>query len=228
MTVRLTQVQRGLIESNRGLAETISHDFLARAPGLDLEEVVAVAYQGLVTAALRYDSSTNVPFGAWASKMIKFEVLMWQRKEDYLDRGIRADFKKLVEAGHGTPANPPIEILAQRTGLKPKRISTVLRAEGSKPTSTDIYDDSDDFLISSEVNVESSALVGSLQGSVVAVIKNLPMLQQVVLALHYFEGTELRIIAQQLETSVSVVRAAHSEAVLAVHEEMVRQARQHD
>lgn len=225
MTTRLTPHQRTLVEDNKGLAEKISHDYRQSAPGLDIEEIVAVAYQGLVTAAQGFDPDKGVPFGGYARQMIHWEIKMWMRKEDYLQRNIRADYKRMLESGYSERA-VITEELATRSGLTMRRMQTVIRAVVAKPSSSDNLVDAEMLLANPDVDVESSALASSLQGSVAAVVQNLPAIQQIVLALHYFEGLELRQIAETLGTSLSSVRQAHSEAVMAVHAEMVRQARQ--
>lgn len=225
MKTRLTPPQRLLVEKNKGLAETIARDYLARAPGLDLEEVVAAAYQGLIDAALAFDESKGVPFGSYARQMIHWAIKLWQRQEDYLERNVRADYKRMQAAGY-TERTVVDQAFGDQAGLTVKRMQTVVRAVSARPTSTENYVDAEAMFAHPEVDVESSALASALQGSVALAVQSLPAIQQVILALHYFEGLELRQIAQMLETSVSAVRVAHSEAVTVVHAEMVRQARQ--
>lgn len=222
----MTARQRELIASNRGLAEHISHDYLVNAPGLDIEEVVSVAYQGLLDAALAFDESKGVPFGAYARRRIKGAIIDWQRSEDYLQRLVRADLKTLISKGYRPGSSYDIEALSSSTGLSHKRIRAVILAAAADPTSTDAMPDAEATIQDRSVDVEASVRVAAIQGSVAAVVQRLPTIQQVVLALHYFEGIELRQVAERLGVSPAHVRQAHVDAVLAVHQEMARQARE--
>jgi RNA polymerase sigma factor for flagellar operon FliA len=227
MPTPLTPRQRELVASNKGLAEKISHDYLQRAPGLEIDEVVAVAYQGLIDAALRFDPSRGVPFGGFARQIIHFAIQMWQRDEDYLQRNIRTDYKKMLESGY-TERGGISPSLVERTGLTMKRMVTVVRAVAAKPTSSEHLVEAEAVLAHPDVDVESSVVVSAIQGSVATVYQSLPGVQQIIVAMVYFQGLELRQVAENLGTSVSFVRQSHSEAVSLLHEEMVRQARMPD
>jgi RNA polymerase sigma factor (sigma-70 family) len=223
----MTRTQQMLAQENTGLAKAISHDYTKRAPGLDIEEVVAVAYQGLVDAAIGYDPEKGVPFGAWARQMIHYAIRMWMRNEDYLQRNIRGDYKKMLEAGY-TERGGITDELAEKTGLKTKRMVTVLLAVAGKPTSTENFVDAEAVLAHPDVDVESSAFVSVIQGSALGAYKELSGLQQVVVAYCIGEGYELRATAEALDTSVAVVREALNEAVMAISADMARQARSAD
>lgn len=228
MSPKMTREQRDLIVANRGLAERIAHDFLASAPGLDIEELVAVAYQGLTSAAIAFDASLGYDdkhFAGYARLRIRGAIIQWQRDEDYLERYVRRDFKNLVRAGYQPGRAFDETDLSEKTGLSVKRIRTVIRAQSVDPTSIDAIPEASDTIADPETSVETSVVLAAIQGSVAGVVKSLPMLQQVVLAMHYFEGKDHRQIAEAIGVSPQTVKVAHSEAVLLVHQAMSAQAR---
>lgn len=229
---RLTPLQSSLVVANRGLAEKISHDFLARAPGLDIEEVVAVAYQGLISAALAFDERLGVEgrksghFSGYARIRIHGAILDWQRSEDYLQRTLRFDLKALQAAGYTEGRSYDVKALEARTGIRPRRIETVIRTAAANPTSSDALRDLEASLPSADATVESAAVASSILSSASIAIQNLPLDQQVVLALHHFQGFELARVAELLGSSVTLVRIKHSEAVATVHAAMIKQAKE--
>lgn len=224
----LTPVQRELVSRNMGLAEKISHEYAAKSTFIDIDEVVAVAYQGLIKAAQKFDDTRGVPFGGFARKWIIGEILLWQRKVDVLQRSIRADYKKIVASGFRTfkLSDQDIRDLAARAGLTAERVRTVLRSvvESQNVVSTDQHDDESAAWRDEEHDVESHTVVSSIKSGTLHSILELDGVQQVVLAMHYFEGLELQTIASALQMPVPAVREIHQEAILTIHQEMVRQA----
>lgn len=235
---RLTPAQRELVSRNAGLAEKISHEFAAKSTLIDIDEVVAVSYQGLINAAMLFDPTrpdirpgdieNGKAFAGYARQKIVSSILDWQRKVDVLQRTIRSDYKKIIAAGFKsfTMSDRETQELADKAGLRPERVRTVLRSvvESHNAVSTDQHDDESSMWRSPQ-DVVSTTVVSSIKGGALRAIQDLGGIQQVILAMHYFEGMELQTIASALQMPVASVREIHQEAILTIHQEMVRQAK---
>jgi len=198
---------------------------------IDLEEVVSVAYQGLVTAALRWDPTgreirpedleSGKAFAGYARQRILGTIMDWQRGADHVQRPYRRMYKLFVAEGWG--AGKTEAEVAKATGIELEKVRQVIRAVEFPPKSLDLQQDTefnDSLGVPSEVNVESSALETHIKTAVASSLSELPQLQQVVIALRYHTGMELQIIAAELGLSPTTVREAHTEAVLAMHTAM--------
>ncbi len=235
--VPLTPQQRELVRLNVGLAQKISHDYVGRSTDIELEEVVAIAYQGLVRAAQLFDSTRGVPFGGYARRKINGAILDWQRSVDHVQRSYRRIYKQLQKEGLDAV---PLAELARRVDLPIEKVEKVIWAVRSPALSTDkihvssntggAWDDkaeSPDHYghTAGTHDVEASALTSAIQSTVADTLRNLPPLQQVVIALRYHSGIELQVIAAELGVSLSVIREAHTDAVLEIHAAMLSRVR---
>lgn len=227
--------QTKLVEDNVMLARFLAKKRWDMAPGvLDYEELISLAFGGLISAAIRwrtyceekgYSEESIVSgeyFSIFARKRIIGSILDWQRSEaDHVPRSYRADFKILQR--HGYPDRVKNhEELALLSGLTVDRIKAVIYAVDRTPVSMDemIEDDPADTPMSHH-NVEGSALLTSVGEAVAATVAKLPEGQQLVLALRYFENLDLQAISVELDTSITFVREAHNAGIEAVYEALV-------
>lgn len=202
-------------------------------------ELVAVAFQGLVSAAIRFDPTrpdinpddlvSGTAFAGFARIRINGAIKDWQRSRDHVPRRQRRMYLDLKEQGHGAGKTP--EQLADLTGLDVEKIRAITRAVEATSFSLDAPSDSWDADTPPDsvdrhitVDVESVAFVSSIQVLMVNTLHELPLLQQNVLVLRYYLGLEFPVIAQELEERLSSVRSAHNEAIQVIHEEMKRAA----
>lgn len=235
---RLTEEQRRLVEGGVELAAFLAKMLWEKnTDQMDLREVTSVAFQGLVSATLKWDPETyektqetldnGKAFGAFARRRIIGAVIDYQRRSDHVPRRQRRTYKDLQERGLGNGRSH--EQLAEITGLDLKKIRAITHAV--EATSVSLDTDPQDWeggLHPNEKagshNVESSALENALMEAVVEVFQSLPPLEQGVVALRYYQGHELPAIAALLGVRLSVVREAHSEAILRIHEVMLHHA----
>lgn len=230
----LSKDQIHLVETHLNLAHRIALDYWRRAPEtMEKTEVVAIAYQGLLTAALRFDTTwrpENDPkyeaflaFGAFARRRISGAIMDWQRSRDHVPRRQRRDYKSLQQSGHGSGRTA--EELADITGLNVEKIRSITQAVESSAISLDAppaqWDDNP-FTSGapSSTSVEDSALVSTIQDLVADTINSLPPLQRSVVTLRYYAGYDLTQIATELGVGVSAVRVSHKEAVDLIHAAM--------
>ncbi len=233
---RLTPYQKNLVETHIKLAQLEGLKAWRKAPeAMEKNEVVGIAYQGLVTAALRFDPEwrpENDPeyepflaFGAFARRRITGAILDWQKGRDHVPRNHRRLYKELQRHGHGTGKTP--EQLSDLTGMDVNKIRQITQAVETQALSLDA--DADHWNDSAEAkgnapassaDVEASALVSQITNRVADAIRGLPDLQRSVIVLRYYSGFDLNAIAMELGVSMAVVRVAHRESVDLIHELM--------
>jgi DNA-directed RNA polymerase specialized sigma24 family protein len=116
-------------------------------------------------------------------------------------------------------------LLSHATGLSVDRIKLVIAAVERMPVSFhEMVDDEGNVTMDepkARTDVEESVVVASVGNAIVTKISEMSPLQQVTLALRYFEGLEFQDIANELEVSASSVREAHNEALVVIQTAMV-------
>lgn len=241
MLTPLTSEQRALVEKNLDLAHHLALSVWRRnQQAIDKSEIISVAYEGLTLAASRFDPSRaeikdGVPdidgaFSGYARRRINGIILDWQRSKDHVPRRQRSTYKELQSHGYGDGRTA--SELADLTGLEETKIRLVVAAVEHEPVSLwATFPDDPDFPYRDNVvakthagDVEASALASRIQEIVTATFDSLTDFQRLVIALRYYEGEDLTTIATVLETNLSTVRVAHSEAILFLHAAMVSEA----
>lgn len=240
-TIPLTDSQRELVEKNLDLAHHLALATWRRNPHIqDKDEIVAVAYEGLVTAASRFDPSRadvndGVPdltgaFSGYARRRIQGSILDWQRKRDHVPKRQRSTYKELQALGHGQ-GRSPLE-LSDLTGMPVARIKMIISAVESPVLSltgenSELEHSRDTYqwdLPTSTDLVESDAMEDAIISCVVSAWDDLPDLQRLVIAMRYYAGLDLITVAQEIGVRLSSVREAHAEGLLFLHSAMVREA----
>jgi RNA polymerase sigma factor for flagellar operon FliA len=231
-----------LVTENIKLAQFLARKTWEKAPSaLDLEELISLAYQGLVGAAIRYRAygeehnyseesiATAQYFSVFARRRILGNIYDQLRSSDHVPRGYRRDYKALVEAGYS--AGSTVEELSSITGLGQDRIKKTLRLVENTPISIDeeVSDGNTYAEVSLEAdhNVESSALVSHImQHGLVDVVDAMTTVQKIVVVLKYYEGLELKQIADELGYGLQIVRDAHTSALIIIRAQMLHRVKE--
>jgi RNA polymerase sigma factor (sigma-70 family) len=240
----LDAVRAELVRKNVALARYLARVAYERNPTeLELDEVTSIAYQGLVTAAIRWDPiGQNIDeeglretakhpsgraFAGYARQRIVGEILDWQRRRDHVQRSYRTIYKTLIAAGFtgSFDQGPSAKTLAAKLGLDEERVRRVVYAVHASPVSVETVQD-ETQVSHAEYDFESSAVETSIKQAVVLALQQLPTVQRHVVALRYYRGWEFQAIAVELGVSLPVVREAHSEGVIALHAAMRRRAQE--
>lgn len=234
---KLNAYQTNLVETHIRLAQKLGLDAWRRSPDtMEKYEVIGIAYQGLLTAAVNFDPEWRpedgdpnydpfLAFGPYARRRITGAILDWQRVQDHVPKRQRALYKNLQQHGHGLGKTP--EQLADITGEDVAKIRAVTQAVEATAISLDQPADSSGQSygdVAASANVEDSALVSTIQDLVADTVNNLPALQRSVVVLRYYSGLDLSQIAAELGVGSSVVRSAHKEAIDLIHAKMRRAA----
>lgn len=99
MTARLGPAARALVTDHVLLARRLTRKLLRTAPmHADEEDALSAAYEGLVTAALRFRPEQGSRFTTYAGRRIIGAVRDWMRSVDPLSRDMRGHAHGLEEA----------------------------------------------------------------------------------------------------------------------------------
>lgn len=238
---QLTEEENELVESNVALAQFLFHQQWSRLRrkatyGIDPDDLLSQAYYGLIRAAMRYRAygeekgyseesiSSGRFFGVFARKSIIGQMLDHLRKLDHVHTLVRKDYKSVIDSGFENGRSE--EDIALETGLSVERVQKVVRMVQSRPVNLeDSLTGSPEQTVGEQISasggVESSALEASLREAWVSRWENLSEIQQVVIAQKYYIGLELPEIAEETKQPLAVIRAAHKEALLEIHEAFV-------
>jgi RNA polymerase sigma factor (sigma-70 family) len=234
----LDEAQKALVVDNIALAKFLARVTWNKAPNtLELEDLTSLAYQGLVSAAMRwrpygeehgYSEESIVSgemFSVFARRRILGQMMDSMREADHVQRSYRSDYKSLTRAGYGQDSKTEADLM-QSTGLSSERIRAVVRAVEATPVSLNFTvnsstgGDSYEKEIEADDNVESSGVVSMVQNVLGDLYDTLPIIQQVILALRYYQGLELQAIALKLEIGLTPIREQHDTALTAVYRVM--------
>ncbi len=226
---RLTKEQAWLVEKNIELAHYLARIVWRRNPnGIDIEEAVSVAYTGLIKAARRWDPTradirpgdieNGKAFAGYARQRITGAIMDWQRSVDHVQRSYRAVYKALQAAGYRRGVS--LEDAAVAASLDVDKARAVARAVETPAVSLEAATELFGVDPQSADDVESTALTTTIMNAVVATLQDLSPLQQTVVTLRYYSGLEPSAIAREIGVSPMMVKQAHAEAVLRIHEAM--------
>jgi RNA polymerase sigma factor for flagellar operon FliA len=102
------------IESHLGFARAIASRSLdPRCRGADREDLIAWGVFGLVQAARRYRGDLGAPFGAYAARRVRGQVLDALRERDPLTRTERRAFREQQKISEDLP-QPYVEVSLDR------------------------------------------------------------------------------------------------------------------
>lgn len=232
----LTPEQRTLVENNTSLARSLAMSVWVRnRVELEGAEIVAVAFQGLVTAARRYDPRLSTPetvangraFAGFARIYINGSILEWQRSRDHVPKRQRKVYRELQQ--HGWGEGKTIKELALITGMDPNKVSEIIHSVETTAISLDESDDdwedsSQSIGVYSRYDVEGAILQTSVQDAYYRKFDSLADQYQIIFVLRHFEGWEFSTIATELELRQNYVRQVYQEVVLDLHDAVVREA----
>lgn len=234
---KLTPEQAKLVHDNVDLAHHIAlSEWRKNRQEMEKYEVVSLAYQGLVTAAMRFDPSRVTPetlasgkaFAGYARTRILGSIVDWQRSRDHVPRRERSSYKAFQEQGWGQGRSP--EQIADITGMEVEKVRTIIQAvehtSVSLDTPPEYWDEAPQYAVgvASPEDVEGSVLEAQVLRAVSRTIESLPQTHQVIVALRYYSGHELPDIAAHLGMRLPLVREMHTESMLAIHEALLKEA----
>lgn len=235
--VKLNDFELKLVKDHMVLAQSVASQKYRTAPhALDLDDLRSLAYMGLVEAASRwfkycesrgYDPNDTQFFVIYARPRIAGSIYDKLRSDDWATRALREKSKRLREAGSEEGISR--EELAERTGMTEQEIHEVVAGMNRAPVSLNSLDMDDQdperkvayhAELAATEDIEQDFTVSELLGSFADAIMKLPALHQVIIALRYYQGLELKKISVALDIPDALTSQIHTESVLKLLEHL--------
>lgn len=229
----LTAFEQGLVTNFVGVAESCALAMWRKASHeLDRDELISIAYLGLVQAAGRwleyceeksYDNTRMDYFRAFVQRRCNGAIVDYLRSNDWAKRALRDTYQQIeasrerLTVGSETVSD---EALAEHTGIPLQKIRDTKAALSKQPVSLDsqVYD------VALKGDVESTAFEAEMREAVVRCLIGMSELARVVMVLHYYMDMELQQVASVVGIAESKASHIHTTAVLEVHEALTQVA----
>jgi RNA polymerase sigma factor (sigma-70 family) len=232
----LTAEGRALVEKYADMALSAGWRFYERTPARDLDELQAVAYEGLCNAVERwprycqehgYDPADHSYLGAFLNRRVNGAVLDWSRNQDWVTRTERHTLKALEQAQDDLrdTDGAAVTLAAARSGRTEDQVRAAQTAaavfrplsleDGPLGTSEDWSADAN--LASPQDDVESQAEVNLILGQFSAALGRLDQAERDLITFVYFYEMKLGEAAGLLGLDPAEAARLHEHAVLTLH-----------
>jgi RNA polymerase sigma factor for flagellar operon FliA len=126
------EVRNEIVARNMGLAQYVGHRYRAHAPAhQSIEDIISYAYEGLIDAVEKYDSTLGFKFPTYAVRRVSGAILDGLRKEDPLPRSARKRVKDFEQAATWLFEVDGRELtqkeLAERMGISQRELGVIQR-----------------------------------------------------------------------------------------------------
>jgi RNA polymerase sigma factor for flagellar operon FliA len=222
----ISELMEKLIAQSRVIAWRYWHS----APYvLDFEELVSLAYKGLVEAHSRwpaycekngYNPDTTRYFTEYSLRRMRGSILDYMRAQDWVPRTVRDRSRALRDAGQDQGQTQ--QQMAEATGMTRQQVSDTLAAMARRPVGFDPAEHD----VQDAADTESSAVVDDLLATAVGVMQELPLPVQFALALTFYSGLTVKQAAEALGMEAGEVQQLQQTGVLAVHSVLAHAARE--
>lgn len=184
---------------------------------VEKDDLESRAKEGLLQAVTRYDHTLNVPFEAFATQRMRSCIMDGIREQDWAPRSLR---KKQRELRLGE------EVFTKDEGREPTQAELAQRLEISVEelertkhltaiaSHTYIEANTEAQNKAASLNPEEDDLVALMKSIAASALKDLPLVNAAVIALHYYEEKKLAEVAQLLKISEAKVGTLHEESVV--------------
>ncbi|SEF60937.1 RNA polymerase sigma factor FliA [Oceanospirillum linum] len=217
-------VASDLVDKYAPLVKKVAQHLLGRLPQtVMLDDLIQAGMIGLIEASQKFDDSKGASFETYASIRIRGAMLDEVRRYDWAPRSVHrnsrrvTDAIKQVEIRTGRDARDH-EIAAEMGVTVEEYNHYIQDTAGTKLFSFDEITGNEDnsFELPDESSPIPEAAVegGAFQEALAEAIAGLPEREQMVLALYYTEGLNLKEIGVVLNVSESRVSQIHSQAAL--------------
>jgi RNA polymerase sigma factor for flagellar operon FliA len=197
---------------------------------VDISDLVSYGVLGLFRAVDRYNPDRGVNFETFAAASVRSVILDELRKLDWAPRSLRKKQRDLKtaqdELTKDLGRDPTPDEVATKLGWEVEEISsTASKAEASYHRSLDEGDPERDW--GGREGVERGVAIDAKQirHAMVLfrdVIREMPVQDQTVLVLRYFEGMKLSAVGEALKITESKASQIHARAVLVVQDNLYR------
>ena len=217
-----------LIQDYSPLIKFIAHKIAIKLPAnVELDDLISSGVLGLIDAIEKYDHTRDNKFKTYAEFRIRGAILDDLRAQDWIPRSVRDQAKKIdranakLEQNLGRGAN--VDELSEALGLGiPEYHNLVNRVKATTLLSVDELLSSkrtgqagnwENLSTGSKGSPFASIRAKNTRKLVLDSIEKLPLNQQLVLNLYYYDNLNLKEIGQILNVSESRVSQLHTKAI---------------
>ena len=214
-----------LVQRFAPLVKRIAYHLMVRLPSsVQVDDLVQNGMLGLLDALGRFESGMGAQFETYAAQRIRGAMLDGLRKNDWLPRSLRRDFRRIEEAitqleqVHGRP--PAEKELADALAMPLQDYQKMLQeARGHQLVSfEDLIEEGDEDYLERHLVDDSGDPArlfedASLRDGLVQAIEALPEREKLMMALYYEQDLNLREIGEVMGVTESRVCQLHSQAV---------------
>jgi RNA polymerase sigma factor for flagellar operon FliA len=227
-----------LIERHLSLVRTTVDRMRLFLPAvLDMEDLYSVGFNGLLSAARKFDPANGATFPSFATLHIRGAVHDELRRMDWTPRSIREKAKRFseslsrIEQRLGRAATES-EVCAE-LALTPDQYEVLLdeiRPASFVPLDGEVFSEESDDVSLHEIIADDTQTSGreelekkELLQLVIGQLQKLPEIPKKVLAMYYFEGMRLAEIAAVFGVTEGRISQIHTQAVLSLRTFIRRQ-----
>lgn len=213
-----------LVEQYAPLVKKIGQHLLGRLPSsVLLDDLIQAGMIGLIEASQKFDGSKGASFETYATIRVRGAMLDEVRRYDWAPRSVHRNGRRVSEAVKAVEARTGRDArdidVAEELGVTIDEYNGFLQdSAGTKLFSIEELTSNEDGhydLPDSETKAPDAYVEDdSFQSALAAAIEGLPDREQMVLALYYTEGLNLKEIGAVLAVSESRVSQIHSQAAL--------------
>lgn len=220
-----------LARENMPLATFLAVEKARSATHVDLDDLLSAARLGLARAAMSFDPSRGIPFGAFASGQINWAMLSEMRRADPAGERSRDKIERVRVAAETVLARTgraaTTAELARESGLDAAAVAEMLKLDEMVRTATSFEAHFDvetgrqaADLTDSVILPEHAAERSELRTMLTRVIEALPEAMRNVVRGIYLEDRMVKDIAEELAVSHAYVSKLRSKALVLMREAM--------
>lgn len=217
-------VSSDLVEQHAPLVKKVAQHLMGRLPQtVLLDDLIQAGMIGLIEASQKFDGSKGASFETYASIRIRGAMIDEVRRYDWAPRSVHRNSRRVTEAikkvEGRTGRDAKDSEIAAEMGVSIEEYNHFIQdTAGTKLFSFDEITGNEDssFEVADESSEDPDEAVegGAFQSALAEAISGLPEREQMVLALYYTEGLNLKEIGSVLNVSESRVSQIHSQAAL--------------
>lgn len=224
---KYSETRASLIESQKNTVKKIAFYYAGRVKGaVEVEDLLQIAYLGLVDASHKYSPSENGSFQAYAGIKVRGAVVDYLRKSSNLSRSAitkRKLFDKVTKDLTASLGRLPNEDeVSSKLAISVEELSDWKAAfnANSFQSLDDIHEAHSDWLVDQELPVEEKIYLEQLRKKLRNSLEGLKANEAMVLQLYYVEELNIYEIAEILDISTGRVSQIKSSAVKFLREDL--------
>lgn len=222
------ELKNRLIQDYASLIKFVAHKIAVKLPAnIELDDLISAGVLGLIDAIEKYDHTRDNKFKTYAEFRIRGAILDDLRAQDWIPRSVRDQVKKIdranakLEQDLGRSANVKelstelgLELGEYHTLVNRVRATTLLSVDELLSTKKSTQIGNWENLSTSIKNSPFSSIkTKNVRKLVLKSIEKLPINQQLVLNLYYYDNLNLKEIGRILCVSESRVSQLHTKAI---------------